>query len=138
VKKILAACAGVFGCAAVALVCGVGTASADDGVVGETYGHAKIALSRAGKTPVVAATVGDRAEWDDCLVMSATPASPINAFGKKNKGRPKVKVSLNCYANFSTSLSPGFSLQSPEGQKLYQEALDAYRKKEAEAAEAEG
>jgi hypothetical protein len=134
VKKILVAIMATIGGAAVALVCGIGTASAEDGVVGETYALAKQALRKQGKTPVVTSTVGDREDWNACLVVSATPAAVLDGFGKsKHKGR--VNIALNCYADFATTLSPGFSLQSPEGQKLYQEALDAYRKKKAKEAQ---
>ena len=48
-----------------------------------------------------------------------------------------MNLSLNCYAYFSTYLAPGYSLESPEGQKLYQEALAKYRKAHAGEAAAD-
>lgn len=134
VNKILVAGVGALGSAAVALALGGGVASADDGVVGQTYADAKAALSQQGMAPVVASTVGDRKDWDNCIVTSATPASGIDGFG--NQANRKMNVNLNCYAKYSTSQWPGFSLQSPEGQKIYQADLAAKKQREAEAAAA--
>lgn len=134
-KKILAFGVSAIGSAAVALTLGGGVASADDGVVGQTYRDAKAALSQRGLTPVVATTVGDRKDWDACIVTSATPASGIDGFGNTSSG--KMNVNLNCYAKYSTALWPGFSLASPEGQKIYQADLAAKKKKEAAAAAAQ-
>lgn len=134
VKKILVAGAGVLGASAVAIALGGGIASADDGVVGQTYKDAKAALSQQGKTPVVATTVGDRKDWDSCIVTSATPAAGLDGFGNQSGG--KVNVNLNCYAKYSTALWPGFSLQSPEGQKIYQADLAAKQQQEAQQAAA--
>ncbi len=119
-NKILVAGVGALGTAAVAFTLGGGIASADDGVVGQTYADAKAALSQQGMSPVVASTVGDRKDWDNCIVTSATPpASGIDGFG--NQASRKMNVNLNCYAKYSTGQWPGFSLQSPEGgQKIYQ------------------
>ena len=134
VKKILVASVGALGSAAVALALGGGIASADDGVVGQTYKDAKAALSQQGMSPVVASTVGDRKDWDNCIVTSATPAPGLDGFGNQTGG--KMNVNLNCYAKYSTSLWPGFSLQSPEGQKIYQADLAAKKQKEAQQAAA--
>jgi hypothetical protein len=134
VNKILVAGVGALGSAAVALALGGGIASADDGVVGQTYADAKAALSQQGMAPVVASTVGDRKDWDSCIVTSATPASGIDGFG--NQANRKMNVNLNCYAKYSTSQWPGFSLQSPEGQKIYQADLAAKKQREAQAAAA--
>jgi len=134
VNKILVAGVGALGSAAVALALGGGVASADDGVVGQTYADAKAALSQQGMAPVVASTVGDRKDWDSCIVTSATPASGIDGFG--NQATRKMNVNLNCYAKYSTSQWPGFSLQSPEGQKIYQADLAAKKQREAQAAAA--
>ena len=135
-KKTLAVTAGAWVCAALALAGATGTASAADDIVGETYQHAKSALSKQGKSAHVVSTVGDRREWSDCLVVSATPAPELTAYGKKRSGN-RVNLSLNCYAYFSTYLAPGYSLESPEGQKLYQEALAKYRKAHAGEAAAD-
>ena len=134
VNKILVAGVGALGSAAVAMALGGGIASADDGVVGQTYADAKAALSQQGMAPVVASTVGDRKDWDNCIVTSATPASGIDGFG--NQATRKMNVNLNCYAKYSTSQWPGFSLQSPEGQKIYQADLAAKKQREAQAAAA--
>jgi hypothetical protein len=132
VKKLLVA--GALGSAAVAFALGAGVASADDGVVGQTYADAKAALSQRGVTPVVASTVGDRKDWDNCIVTSATPAPGIDGFGNQSAGR--MNVNLNCYAKYSTSNWPGFSIQSPEGQKIYQADLAAKKEREAQQAAA--
>ncbi|MCW2520610.1 MAG: hypothetical protein JWR46_3229 [Mycobacterium sp.] len=134
VKKILVASVGALGSAAVALALGGGIASADDGVVGQTYKDAKAALSQRGLTPVVASTVGDRKDWDNCIVTSATPAPGIDGFGNQSSG--KMNVNLNCYAKYSTGQWPGFSIQSPEGQKIYQADLAAKKAREAQEAAA--
>jgi hypothetical protein len=131
---ILAVTAGALGSAAIALALGAGVAAADDGVVGQTYKDAKAALSQQGLTPVVATTVGDRKDWDDCIVTSATPAAGIDGFGNQASG--KMNVNLNCYAKYSTSQWPGFSIQSPEGQKIYQADLAAKQAREAQQAAA--
>ncbi|MDP9165921.1 MAG: hypothetical protein M3O32_07650 [Actinomycetota bacterium] len=133
-NKILVAGVGALGASAVAMALGGGVASADDGVVGQTYKDAKAALSQQGKTPVVASTVGDRKDWDECIVTSATPAAGVDGFG--NDSGKKVNVNLNCYAKYSTGQWPGFSIQSPEGQKLYQADLSAKQAKEAQEAAA--
>lgn len=133
-NKILVVGVGVLGSAAVALTLGGGVASADDGVVGQTYADAKAALSQQGMTPVVASTVGDRKDWDNCIVTSATPAAGIDGFGNQAGG--KMNVNLNCYAKYSTSNWPGFSIQSPEGQKIYQADLAAKKQREAQEAAA--
>jgi hypothetical protein len=133
VKKVLVASVGALGSAAVALALGGGIASADDGVVGQTYKDAKAALSQRGLTPVVASTVGDRKDWDNCIVTSATAAPGIDGFGNQSGG--KMNVNLNCYAKYSTSQWPGFSIQSPEGQKIYQADLAAKKAQEAAAAQ---
>ena len=134
VKKILVVSVGALGSAAVALALGGGIASADDGVVGQTYKDAKAALSQRGLTPVVASTVGDRKDWDNCIVTSATPAAGLDGYGNQSRG--KMNVNLNCYAKYSTGLWPGFSIQSPEGQKIYQADLAAKKQREAQEAAA--
>ncbi len=134
VNKILVGGVGALGAFAVTLALGGGIASADDGVVGQTYKDAKAALSQQGKTPVVASTVGDRKDWDNCVVTSATPAAGVDGFGKQSGN--KVNVNLNCYAKYSTAQWPGFSIQSPEGQKIYQADLAAKQAKDAQEAAA--
>lgn len=134
-KKILAFGVGAIGSAAVALTLGSGLALADDAVVGQTFADAKAALSQQGMTAVVATTVGDRKDWDSCIVSSATPASGVDGFGNASSG--KMNVNLNCYAKYGTANWPGYSLQSPEGQKLYQADLAAKKQKEAAAAAAQ-
>ena len=133
-KKLLVVGVGALGSAAAAFALGAGVASADDGVVGQTYADAKAALSQRGVTPVVASTVGDRKDWDSCIVTSATPAPSIDGFGNQTAGR--MNVNLNCYAKYSTSNWPGFSIQSPEGQKIYQADLAAKKEREAQQAAA--
>lgn len=133
-KKILVLGVGAIGSAAVAFTLGCNTALADDDVVGQTFQDAKAALSQQGLTAVVATTVGDRKDWDSCIVSSATPASGVDGFGNASGG--KMNVNLNCYAKYGTANWPGYSLGSPEGQKLYQADLAAKKQKEAAAAAA--
>jgi hypothetical protein len=136
VKKLLVLGAGACGAAAVALtLVGAGVANADDAVVGQTFKDAKAAISQMGMTAVVATTVGDRKDWDACIVTSANKASRTDSSGKK--AGDQMLVNLNCYAKYSTALWPGFSLQSPEGRKMYEADLAAKNQKEAEAAAAQ-
>lgn len=134
-KKILAFGVGAIGSAAVALTLGSGLALADDAVVGQTYADAKAALSQQGLTPVVATTVGDRRDLDACIVTSATKAPAIDGYGGATGG--KMNVNLNCYAKYATKVWPGFSMASPEGQKIYQADLAAKKQREAAAAAAQ-
>jgi hypothetical protein len=132
VKKTLVLGAGALGAAAVAAsLLGAGTASADDAVVGKTYKDAKAALSQRGLSAQVATTVGDRKDWDNCLVTSANPGPSIDGFGA---AKQKVMlVNLNCYAKYGTALWPGYSLQDPTGRKLWEADIAAKNQKEAEA-----
>jgi hypothetical protein len=114
---------------------GAGAASADDGVVGAYYKDAKSTLAQRGVTPIVATTVGDRKDWDNCIVTSASPAAFKDGYGG---GRgSQMLVNLNCYSKYATSQWPGFSMQSKEGQEMYQADLAEKKKKEAAAAAAQ-
>jgi len=130
VKRFLVVTASALGSAAVAVgLLGTGIASADDGVVGQTFADAKAALSRQGMSAEVATTVGDRKDWNQCIVSSATPAASIDGYGG---GRNRVmNVHLNCYAKYGTALWPGYSLQSPTGRKMWE--ADMAKKEEREA-----
>jgi hypothetical protein len=135
VNKLLVLGAGACGAAAVALtLVGGGVANADDQVVGQTYKDAKAAIGQMGMTAVVATTVGDRKDWDQCIVTSANKAPFLDGSG--NKAGNQMLVNLNCYAKYGTALWPGFSLQSPEGRKMYEADLAAKNQREAEAAAA--
>ena len=131
-KKFLVIGTGAIGAAAAALALSAGVASADNGIVGQSYKDAKSAIAQRGMTPIVATTVGDRKDWDNCIVTSANPAPFTDGYGQ---GRgSQMLVNLNCYAKYSTSQWPGFSIASPQGQKIYQADLAA--KKQREAAQA--
>jgi hypothetical protein len=134
VKKILVLGVGAIGSAAIALTLGSGTALADDAVVGQTFKDAKAALSQKGLTAVVVSTVGDRQDRDNCIVTNATKATAMDGYGAAQGDT--MNLNLNCYAKYSTYLWPGFSMASPEGQKIYQADLAAKKKKEAAAAAA--
>ena len=108
---------------------GTGVASADDAVVGQTFADAKAALSRQGMSAQVATTVGDRKDWNQCIVSSASPASSIDGFGDGR--RSVMNVHLNCYAKYGTALWPGYSLQSPTGRKMWEADMAAKEKREA-------
>jgi hypothetical protein len=135
VKKLLALGAGACGAAAVALtMVGGGVANADDGIVGQYYKDAKAKISQMGFTPEVATTVGDRKDWDNCIVQSANRASFLDGSGNKTGNR--MLVNLNCYSKYGTYLWPGYSLASPEGRKMWEADMAAKKQKEAEAAAA--
>jgi hypothetical protein len=135
VKKLLVLGAGACGAAAVALtMVGGGVANADDGIVGQYYKDAKGKISQMGMTPVVATTVGDRKDWDNCVVTSATKSSFVDGSG--NKSGNTMLVNLNCYAKYGTYLWPGYSLASPEGRAMWEADMAAKKKKEADAAAA--
>lgn len=131
-KKILVLGVGAIGSTAVALVLGSGTALADDDVVGQTFAEAKTALSQQGLTPVVATTVGDRKDWDDCIVSSAFPAPNRDGYGAQSAA--KMNVNLNCYATYSTGQAPGRSIQDPSVQDAYKTDRAAKKQQEAAAA----
>lgn len=135
VKKLLVLGASVCGTAATAFaLLGAGVASADDAVVGQTFADAKRALSQQGMSANVATTVGDRKDWNQCIVSSATPAASIDGFGG---GRGNVmNVNLNCYAKYGTALWPGYSLQNPTGRKMWEADIAAKEKREAQQAAA--
>jgi hypothetical protein len=135
VKKLLVLGAGVCGAAAVALtMVGGGVANADDQIVGQYYKDAKARIGQMGLTPVVATTVGDRKDWDNCIVTSANKSSFLDGSG--NKAGNEMLVNLNCYSKYGTALWPGYSLQSPEGRKMWEADMAAKKQKEAEAAAA--
>lgn len=134
-KKLLVLGASACGTAAVALaMVGGGVAYADDGIVGQYYKDAKGKIGQMGMTPVVATTVGDRKDWDNCIVTSATKSSFLDGSG--NKSGNQMLVNLNCYAKYGTYLWPGYSLASPEGRAMWEADMAAKKKKEADAAAA--
>lgn len=95
---------------------GVAVVHASPSVVGEKYADASSALSSAGYTPVVSATVGDHLHWPDCLVVhqqDRTAKPPPNSGGS---GTKQTLVALNCDAAVASATSPGNSLGSPEGR----------------------
>lgn len=137
-KKFLilgAAAAGSAATALATLTLSAGVAWADGEIVGATYRDARAVISSKGMTAVVATTVGDRKDWDNCIVTSATPGPSLDGYGN-DSGR-QMMVNLNCYAKYSTSQWPGFSLQSPQGQKIYQADLAAKQEREAAQAAAQ-
>jgi hypothetical protein len=135
VKKLLVLGAGACGAAAVALtMAGGGVANADDGIVGQYYKDAKGKIAQMGMTPVVATTVGDRKDWDNCVVQSANKSSFLDGSG--NKSGNTMLVNLNCYSKYGTYLWPGYSLASPEGRKMWEADMAAKKQKEADAAAA--
>ena len=96
-KKLLVLGAGACGAAATALtLVGAEIANADDQIVGQTYKDAKAVIGQLGLSPVVATTVGDRKDWDDCIVTSASKAPFLDEAG--NKRGTQMLVNLNCYA----------------------------------------
>ena len=133
-KKILTLGLGAIGSAAVAMTLGGGVAWADDDVVGQTYKEAKAALSQQGFTAVVATTVGDRKDWDDCVVTSASKAPSMDGYG--NDAAARMMVNLNCYATYSTGNRPGFSVQDPEVADAYKRDTAAKKAQEDAAAAA--
>lgn len=130
-KKILILGAGALGAASVSMaLLGAGVASADDAVVGQTFADAKSALSQQGLSAQVSTTVGDRKDWDACIVTSATKAPGIDGFGDQRNG--VMNVNLNCYATYGTALWPGLSIASPEGREMRDADQAAKKQREAE------
>jgi hypothetical protein len=130
VKKFFLLGASSLGTAAMAIgLLGAGVASAEDGVVGETFADAKKALRQQGISAEVSSTVGDRKDWNQCIVSSASRSSSIDGFGD---GRRQVmRVNLNCYAKYGTALWPGYSLQNPQGRKMWEADMAAKEAREA-------
>jgi hypothetical protein len=86
-------------------------------VVGKKYSDAQSAISSAGFTPVVRATIGDQSAWGDCLVTRLQPRTvqpPPNSAGSAKK---ELLVSLNCESGVATVTKPGPSMGSPEGRR---------------------
>ena len=81
---------------------------------------------------MVASTVGDRMDWDRCIVTNAMPASSTTGYGESRGSQ--MQVNLNCYAKYATKVWPGFSMQSAHGQEIYQ--ADLAKKRQREAAQA--
>lgn len=135
VKKLLVLGTGAIGAGAVAVaLLGAGVATADDGIVGQTYKDAKARIAQQGGTPIVATTVGDRKDWDNCIVSSYNRAPFKDGYGGEVGNQ--ILVNLNCYSKYATSLWPGYSIQSPQGQEIYQADLAAKKQREAEEAAA--
>ncbi|MDT5096313.1 MAG: hypothetical protein QOC76_50 [Mycobacterium sp.] len=94
-------------------------------VVGQKYGDASSALSSAGFTPVVSATVGDRLAWSNCIVFNQRDRSrppPPNSSGSPTN---QTLVSLNCDQAVASATIPGNSLGSPEGRSAAAAAASA-------------
>ena len=122
------------GIGAASVLLGRGVASADDAVVGQTLKDAKAALSQQGLGVVVATTIGDRKDWDNCIVTSASKSTFKDSTGTSTGAN--MLVNLNCYAKYATGLWPGFSAASPEGQAIYEKDLAIKKQREAEQAAA--
>lgn len=97
------------------MICGTGAATAAPDVIGKTYGEAKGILGQAGLSPVVATVVGDRAEQDQCFVVSTTAMTPLDSSGDP-AAYNQIQVNLNCYVGQSDRRTPGYSKanNSPE------------------------
>ncbi|HYO02726.1 MAG TPA: hypothetical protein VET27_13010 [Mycobacterium sp.] len=93
-KKILVVGGATFGSVAAAFSLGVGLASADDSVVGQTYEKAKAALSAQGMTAVVATSIGGRKDLNECIVTGAHAAPSLDGFGVQRTGT--MLVNINC------------------------------------------
>lgn len=134
-KKLLVLGSAAVGAGAVALsLVGAGVASADD-VVGQYYKDAKAKLAQRGMSAIVATTVGDRKDWDNCIVTSASPAAFRDGYGDDQGNQ--MLVNLNCYSKYATGSWPGFSIQSKEGREIYEADLAKKKQREAEQAAAQ-
>jgi hypothetical protein len=100
---------------------------------GISFGH-EVHAEPAGLGAVVATTVGDRQDWDNCIVTSATRAIFKDSSGSATGN--DMLVNLNCYSRHSTASSPGFSAASPEG-RASQPAEQQLAAKQAAQAQAE-
>jgi hypothetical protein len=83
-------------------------------VVGHTFADAKSTLSQQRFGAIVATTVGDRQDWENCIVSSSTRASRTDSSVSSTGNN--MLVNLNCYSRHSTANSPGYSAASPEGR----------------------
>jgi hypothetical protein len=79
---------------------------------------------------IVSTTVGDRQDWDNCIVSGATRASRTESSGSSTGD--DMLVNLNCDSRHSTANSPGYSAASPEGR-----ASQAAEQQQAAQAQAE-
>ena len=116
-RSVLGASATTAAFAALGLA-GSGVAVADSGpdVTGQKYSDAQSALSGAGLTPVVEATVGDQKAWPDCVVTRAQKRTVQPPPDSSGSATTQMLVSLNCEAPIASAAAPGNSAASPEGR----------------------
>ncbi len=115
-KKILAGAMG--GAAALAVIFGAGSASADNEYQGRTY--AQVQEGTRGKA-VIASRVGSYLPTEKCIVTGNRRASFLDSSGNANA---KILVDLNCNDPQSPggdgSDHPGYSVATPQGRKMVQ------------------
>ena len=139
-RKLIVIGAGAVGAAGMAMaLVGHGVAGADtlSDVTGKYYGQAKQVLSQAGLTPIIATRVGDVATDDNCVIDRIQNANFVNGTGTAASNQ--VYVYLNCYANVSSALRPGYSRQSELGKAAYDAAQQAQQQaQQQQSANSEG
>ncbi len=106
-KKILAGAVG--GAAALAVIFGAGTASADNEYKGLTYAQVQ---ERTSNRAVISSRTGSYLPTEECIVTG-------NRRATYGTGSAKILVDLNC--NDSMNMGhPGYSLATEQGQKAQQ------------------
>ena len=139
-RKLIVIGASALGAAGMAMaLVGQGVAGADtlSDVTGKYYGQAKQVLAQAGLTPIVATRVGDVVTDDNCVIDRIQHANFTNGTG--SAAGAQVYVYLNCYANVSSNLRPGYSRQSELGRAAYESAQQAQQQaQQQQAANSEG
>lgn len=122
----VALCVGAVGLSASV---GLGVAVAAPDVIGKTYGEAKGILGQAGMSTLIATVVGDRAQQDECFVVSITQKTPLDSSGDP-AAYNQVQVNLNCYVGQSDSKTPGYSKgnNSPEAVATRATSAEARKK----------
>lgn len=102
--------------AALVMVLGMASASADNEYKGLTY--AKV-MERTKNRAVIASRVGEYLPTEECIVTSSRRASFLDQSGN---GSTKILVNLNCNdpksAGGDGSDHAGYSVASPEGRKM--------------------
>lgn len=92
----------IVAAAAITVLAGSGTASADDEFNGQTYANAEQAIKQAGMTSRVGAVVGDDLPTDQCIVSGSHTAEVVGTSGFT--GGSEVVLNLDCN---SASTTPG-------------------------------
>jgi hypothetical protein len=114
---------GAVGAAAVLMaVFASGVASADP-YAGQTYADAQAKIGKRNQTAVIATVSGGQLATDDCIVVSSSQSTFLDASG--NGPDREVLLNLNCNAAVAAPGKPGNSVMTPQGQQAKKDQKSA-------------